>query len=123
MSSRQYTESMSGQDVVTTPQSAQLSKHCKHPEVKLGLHGETACQKVDNRGRSSLMESEKSLHVYFMVLANDILLLGGQHKGGKSREKDRDSKHCLNPDGGSRVCPVPLTKTSMEDSIHCSPVS
>ena len=35
------------------------------------------------------MESEKSLHVYFMVLANDILLLGGQHKGGKSREKDR----------------------------------
>ena len=67
---------MPGQDVVTTPQSAQLTKHCKHSEVKLGLHGETACQEVDNRCRSSLMESEQSLQVNFVMLTNDILLLG-----------------------------------------------
>ena len=114
---------MPGQDVVSIPQSAQLTKQSKHPEMKLGLDGEAACQKVNNWCRGSLVESEQSLQVNFVVLANHILLFGGQHKGGKSREKNRNSKDILNPDGCSRVCSMPFGQASMEHSKYCSPVS
>ena len=69
------------------------------------------------------MESQKSLYVHLVMLANDLLLLAGQHKGGKPREEDRYSKHSLNPEGGSRVCPMPLCQTSMQHSKHSFPMS
>ena len=68
------------------------------------------------------MESQKSLYVHLVMLANDLLLLAGQHKGGKPREVDRYSKHWLKTEGGTRVCPVPLGYTSMQHSKHSFPV-
>ena len=52
------------------------------------------------------------------MLPKDLLFLGSQHKGSKPREEDRNSKDCLNPEGGSRISPVSLTQACMENSRH-----
>ena len=52
---------MLGKDVVTQPQPAELSKDGEHPEVEQALKGEAACQEENDRCRSGLVESEKSL--------------------------------------------------------------
>ena len=69
------------------------------------------------------MESEESLQVHLVMLSKDLLFLGSKHKGSKPREEDRNSKHSLNPEGGSRIRPVSFAQASMEDSKHSSPMS
>jgi hypothetical protein len=91
--------------------------------MKLGLYGKTTCQKEDYWFRSGLVESEESLQVHLVILSKDLLFLGCEHKGGKPRKEDRNSKHSLNPERGSRVSPVSLAKACMEDSKHSSPMS
>ena len=44
---REDMKSMSGENVVSISQPAELSKHGKHPEVELSLYGQTSCQKKD----------------------------------------------------------------------------
>ena len=114
---------MPGQDVVSIPQPTDLSKHGKNPEVELCLDGKTPSQKEDGRCRCSLVKSEQSLKVYFVMLGNQVLFLIGHHSRGKPREENRNGKHCLHPDGGSRICPVPFGQASMEHSKHCFSVS
>ena len=49
---------MLGKNVFTLPQPAELSKHCKHPKVKLGRKREASCQEEYNWCWSGLVETK-----------------------------------------------------------------
>ena len=59
---------MVGQDVMTTPEPAELAKQREDSEVDLGNKREAASKKIYNRGRSGLVELENSLQVDLVLL-------------------------------------------------------
>ena len=49
------------EDVLATPEPAELAKQGEYSEVDLGHQRKAASKKVHDRGRSGLVELEKSL--------------------------------------------------------------
>ena len=52
---------MVGQDVVATPESAELAKQGEDPEVDLGDNWQAASKEIHHRGRGGLVELKESL--------------------------------------------------------------
>ena len=96
---------MPGQNFVSYPQSAELTKQGEHSEVQLSWQWVTTSQKEVAwcRCRSGLVESEQPL---YKVLFKDVFFFGGQDKASQSREDDGSSKDCLHSEASCRVCLV-----------------
>ena len=68
---------MGGQDVMATPESAELAKQGEDSEVDLGHKRQAARKEVHHRGRSGLVELEQSLQVDLVMLVQQLLLFAG----------------------------------------------
>ena len=64
-------------------------------KVKKSFQGKIASKKPNNRLRSILVELKEALHVLFEMASKQPNLVGGENKGGKAREKDRDAMEAL----------------------------
>ena len=68
------------------------------------------------------MELEESFNMLFEVGDDDSEVGGGQNKGGKPREEDRDSIQSFYTHAGSRVGSVSFSKTCVEESEDRAPM-
>ena len=75
---------MVGQDIVATPESAELAKQRENSEVDLSHKWHAASKEVHNRGRGGLVELEKSLQVDLVMLVQQLLLFAGQYEAGQT---------------------------------------